>query len=247
MLTDRSSCTHSPHRFSLSFDATGFLLIVGLLATALPGWADDGRSPFAKWGTDISAFEASDKTDPPPKGAIVFVGSSSIRMWKDLAKDFPDRAVINRGFGGSEIIDLTHFADRMVLPYAPRQIVMYAGGNDINARKTPEKVFEDFKAFVRKIHATLPDTRIAYISIAPNPARWSQIESVRRANQMIEEFTRTDRRLDFIDVFPAMLGADGQPKPDIFLADRLHMNERGYAIWREIVSGHLLNIPAVNR
>ena len=247
MLAPPSLSSSSSPRSARRLRAADFILIVGLLAAANFGRAAETNSPFAKWEQEISAFEASDITNPPPKEAIVFVGSSSIRMWKNLAKDFPDRAVLNRGFGGSQIIDSVHFADRIVLPYAPRQIVMYAGGNDINAGKTPEQVFADFKAFVAKVQAALPATRIAYISSAPNPARWAQVERVRRLNQLIEEYTRTDSHLDFINVFPQMLGPDGQPKPDIFLADRLHMNERGYALWREIVGGHLLNVPPVKR
>src|SRR6185503_13157441 len=148
-----------------------------------------------RWEKEIAAFEAQDKTNPPPKGAILFIGSSSIRLWKTLAEDFPDLKVINRGFGGSEIADSVHFLDRMVIPYEPTRIVMYAGGNDINANKTPEQVARDFKAFVAKVHAKLPKTKIAYISIAGNPARWAQVERVKRANELIREFTTTDKRL----------------------------------------------------
>lgn len=214
-------------------------VLLGGFSVASPVCAADANSPFARWEKEIGAFEASDKTNPPPKNGILFVGSSSIRLWKSLAKDFPGQPVYNRGFGGSQIIDAVHFSDRIVIPYAPRLIVMYSGGNDINAGKSPERVFADFKAFVAAVHAALPRTRIAYIAIAPNPARWSQVERVRRANQLIEAFTRTDPRLDFIDVFPQMLGADVLPRPEIFVADRLHMNERGYALWREIVAPHL--------
>ena len=109
------------------------------------------------------------KINHPPKGAILFIGSSSIRLWKTLARDFPEHKVINRGFGGSQIIDSVRFAERVVLPYQPKRIVFYAGGNDINAGKAPEEVCADFKAFVEKVRGALPETRIAYISIAPNP------------------------------------------------------------------------------
>jgi lysophospholipase L1-like esterase len=175
-----------------------------------------------RWDADIAAFEAKDRTNPPPKGAILFIGSSSIRLWKTLALDFPEHKVINRGFGGSETGDSVHFADRIVLPYRPRLVVMYAGGNDINAGKTPEQVAGNFKAFVEKVQAKLPHTRIAYISIAPNPARWAQVERVKRANELIRHFTKTNSNLTFIDVFPHMLGEDGQPRPEIFVEDRLH-------------------------
>jgi lysophospholipase L1-like esterase len=192
-----------------------------------------------RWDKDIAAFEAQDRTNPPPKGAILFIGSSSIRLWKTLAEDLPEHKVINRGFGGSQIADSVHFVDRMVVPYQPKQIVMYAGGNDINGGKTPEQVASDFKAFVAKVHTKLPDTKIAYISIAPNPARWAQVERVKAANGLVREFTATDKRLSFIDVFPHMLGKDGMPLPAIFVDDRLHMNEKGYAIWKRVVGAAL--------
>jgi lysophospholipase L1-like esterase len=198
-----------------------------------------GQTETNRFDADIAAFEVRDRTNPPPKDATLFIGSSSIRMWKTLAQDFPEHKVINRGFGGSEISDSVHFADRIVIPYRPKRIVMYAGGNDINAGKSPERVAADFKAFVKKVRAKLPDTPIAYISIAPNPARWSQVDRVRRANELIREFTATDSKLTFIDVFPHMLGGDGQPRPEIFLDDRLHMNEKGYAIWKRIVGPEL--------
>lgn len=192
-----------------------------------------------RFEAEIAAFERRDRTNPPPKDAILFIGSSSIRLWKTLESDFPDHKVINRGFGGSQIGDSVHFVDRIVITYRPKMVVMYAGGNDINSGKTPEQVASDFKAFVAKVHATLPQMRIAYISIAPNPARWAQVDRVRRANELICEFTKTNPRLTFIDVFPHMLGEDGKPRPEIFVEDRLHMNEKGYGLWREIVAGAL--------
>jgi len=194
----------------------------------------------ARFRSEIMAFVEADRTNAPPPNPIVFVGSSSIRMWKTLAADFPHHRVLNRGFGGSEIRHSIDYADRIIIPYKPRQIVLYAGGNDIHAGKSPETVFQEFQEFVAKIHGALPKTRISYISIAGNPARWAEVEKVRKANDLTREFTRTNRRLDFIDVFPEMLGADGQPKPDIFVADRLHMNANGYAIWKRVITRHLL-------
>jgi lysophospholipase L1-like esterase len=209
-----------------------------LLATATV-FAQQKPNPFER---EITAFEAGDKTNPPPKGAVLFLGSSSIRMWKNVAKDFPDYHVINRGFGGSQIADSIYYADRVAIPYEPSAIVFYAGGNDINAGKSAETVFADFQTLVQKVQAKLPKTRIAYISVAPNPARWLQIERIRRANELIENYTRTDPRLSFINVHPQMLGTNGEPKPDIFLADRLHMNEKGYAIWKQVVGEQLPRI-----
>jgi lysophospholipase L1-like esterase len=210
-----------------------FPLFRFLLLLALP--IGVAHAETNRWDTDIAVFEARDRTNPPPKDAILFIGSSSIRLWKTLERDFPEHHVINRGFGGSEIGDSVHFVDHIVVPYRPKLVVMYAGGNDINAGKTPEQVAGNFKAFVEKVRARLPQTRIAYISIAPNPARWSQVDRVKRANELIREFTRTNANLAFIDVFPHMLGEDGQPRPEIFVEDRLHMNERGYALWTKLV------------
>jgi len=194
------------------------------------------------WEKDIAAFEARDRTNPPPRGGIVFVGSSSIRMWQSLAQDFPGYPVINRGFGGSQLADSFHYAERIIIPCAPRQVIIYAGGNDLNAGKAPEVVYGDLVALLQKLQRHLPRARLAYISVAPNPARWGQIEKIRQFNAMAEKYCRTHGHT-FINVFPLMLGPDGLPKPDIYLADRLHMNEKGYAIWREAVAPHLLRGP----
>jgi lysophospholipase L1-like esterase len=195
-----------------------------------------GQEPGnSKWEKDISRFEAVDKTHPPPKGAILFIGSSSIRMWNTLATDFPEHKVINRGFGGSEIADSVRFAERIVVPYAPKRIIMYAGGNDIHAGRTPEQVLSDFKAFVERVHREMPETRVTFISIAPNPARWAEVERVKSANRLIEQYTRSNPKLSFIDVFSRMLGEDGKPLPDIYLPDKLHMNPKGYALWASII------------
>ncbi|MCX8155963.1 MAG: SGNH/GDSL hydrolase family protein [Verrucomicrobiae bacterium] len=212
--------------------------LAALLPLATPALFAATNDP-ARWENEIAAFEAADRTNPPPPQPILFLGSSSIRLWKSLPQDFPRHHVLNRGFGGSQIADSLHFADRIVFPYQPRKIIMYAGGNDINAGKSPQQVAADFMAFVHRVHQRLPQTTIAYISIAPNPARWAQIERVREANRLIKEFTRSDPRLEFIDVFPHMLGPDGLPLPDIFVDDRLHMNDRGYALWKKIVAPFL--------
>ena len=215
------------------------LQLLALLLVAAGALAQNQTNAFEK---EILAFEAHDKTNPPPKHAILFVGSSSIRLWKTLAQDFPQYHVLNRGFGGSQVSDCIYFADRIVLPYEPDVIVFYAGGNDINAKKPAEMVVADFKTFVAGVRAKLPKTHLAYISIAGNPSRWAQVEQVRAANKMIRDFTATQDGLSFIDVFPAMMGADGTPQPDIFVADKLHMNEQGYAIWKRVVGEHLEKI-----
>jgi len=192
-----------------------------------------------RWQKDILAFAKKDAEKAPPENPIVFTGSSSIVKWKTLAEDFPGLPVMNRGFGGSEVFDSFNYAHLTVIKYKPRQVVMYAGGNDINAGKTPQRVFADFKAFVAKVHAALPECRICYISNAPNPKRWSMIDQMIEASRLVEEYTKTDKRLQFINVYPHMLGGDGKPKPDIFVSDQLHMNAKGYVIWKAVVGPYL--------
>jgi lysophospholipase L1-like esterase len=196
--------------------------------------ADSGQ-----FAAEIAAFEAADKTNPPPKNAILFIGSSSIRKWTTLARDFPGRQVINRGFGGSQVADSVFYFDRIVAPYQPRTIVMYAGSNDLNAGKTPEEVFDDFKTFANKVRAALPGARLDYISIGVSPSRWKDFQNVKKTNRLIRDYISRDDRLEFIDVLPAMLGPDGRPKPDIYVADRLHMNAKGYTIWQAVVGPYL--------
>jgi lysophospholipase L1-like esterase len=212
-----------------------FAAIVGL--PFLAPCADPTAAKAPKWEATIRAFENSDKTNQPPKNATLFTGSSSIVRWKSLAEDFPDRKVINRGFGGSFLEDVATYADRVIVAYHPATVVIYAGGNDINGGRTPEQVFESFKSIMSKIRPALPQAHIFYISIAPNIARWAQIEKVRAANRLIEGEIKAmnDPKVEFIDVAPGMLGEDGKPKPDIFVADNLHMNPKGYAIWTSIV------------
>lgn len=196
------------------------------------------RQDSRKWEPEIAAFEASDRTNPPPKNCIVFVGSSSIRLWAGLKRDFPGLPVINRGFGGSELADSVNLAERIIIPYHPRQVVIYAGANDLAAGKSPELTYGDFVALVARIHRDLPEARIAFIACAPNPKRWALVDKVREFNVLAEDYCRGNR-LSFINVFPLMLGTDGLPKPDIFREDCLHMNAKGYAIWRQALAPDL--------
>src|SRR5437763_2785091 len=129
---------------------------------------------FSRWEKEIAAYEAQDKSGPPPQNANLFIGSSTVRLWKTLAEDFPQQPVINRGFGGSQIVDSTHFAERIIFPYKPKAVFLRAGGNDLNAGKSPAQVFDDFKDFVAKIHGKLPETEIVFISLSPSIARWKQ-------------------------------------------------------------------------
>jgi lysophospholipase L1-like esterase len=212
------------------------------LALAAPALYADPPTDAAKWESEIAQIEKSHPAKPENKGGIIFIGSSSIRMWSSLVSDFPNHRVANHGFGGSQIADSVEYADRIVTPYEPRLIVIYAGGNDINAGKSAETVASDFQKFVEKVRVKQPDVPISYISIAPNPKRWAQIETVKKANTLIAEYCTKTPSLKYIDVFSHMLGSDGLPKPDIYLDDQLHMNPKGYAIWKEIV-GPALGAP----
>ena len=190
---------------------------------------------FAKWEKDIATFEQTDATNPPPKGAVEFIGSSTIARWKTLAQDFPGQPVFNRGFGGSEIVDATHFATRVVFPYAPKMIILRAGGNDLWAGKTPEQVFADFKEFTATVHAKLPGTEIVFLSLSPSPARWKQHEREKELNRLIEDFVRQTPHLKYLETYDLPLGADGQPRPELFVADQLHFNAAGYKLLAERV------------
>lgn len=190
------------------------------------------------WEQDMQRFEARDATAPPLPGGVLFIGSSSIRFWDTLATDFPFVPVINRGFGGSEVRDSTWYADRIVIPYKPRQIVLYAGDNDLSSGRTPMQVHDDVRAFVQRVHRKLPNVKVAYIANKPSPARAHLLETQREANALIEA-DAGNLRISFIDVFTPMLDATGQPRMDLFLEDRLHMNRKGYELWRDTIAPHL--------
>ena len=191
------------------------------------------------WESSIAQYEAVDAANPPDPGSIVFVGSSSILFWGTLSEDMAPMPVLNRGFGGSTIVHVTYFADRIVLPYEPSAIVLYAGDNDIAFGLSPDCTFVDFEAFVAHIRAATPSTPIYYISIKPSPARWQLWEDMRRANDFIEARTTTDSTLHFIDVSSAMLDEQGQPIANLYSPDGLHMSEAGYELWTSIIEPRL--------
>ncbi len=205
-------------------------------AVAVPVRVDSSVAKAeSKWAKDMLAFAEADRDTPPPDSPIVFTGSSSIRLWADLAKDFPRRRVLNRGFGGAHFSDIrTHF-EELILQYRPRQVVIYSGGNDINSKKPVEQVFGDMKDVVDRIHRELPQTRVVVIAVALNPKRWDQRASVIALNRRMADYLSRDPRDAFADVVPPMLQADGTPKPDIFVADRLHMNRKGYEAWIPVI------------
>ena len=202
-----------------------------------PGAVDPPSS--AEWVRDMARFAAQDAAQPPPRDAYVFTGSSSVRMWHSLAADFPGKPVLNRGFGGSQVRDAVHHARQVATGYRPRMILLYAGDNDIDAGRSPQKVRHDFRAFVARVRRDVPGARIAFIAIKPSPARAHQLALQQQANAWVKADAATLRGVDFIDVATPMLGADGAPRPELFLEDRLHMNAQGYALWRTVVGPYL--------
>jgi hypothetical protein len=209
------------------------LIWVCLLASGT--MVDAGTPGSVLWERDIAAFEASDKTNPPPHGGIEFIGSSTIARWKTLPQDFPGKPVFNRGFGGSELADSTYFADRIVIPYAPKMVFLRAGGNDLWAGKTPEEVLGDFKEFVARVQAKLPNTEIFFISWSPTPSRWKQHEKELTLNRLVKEFAGQTPHVKYIETYDLPLGADGLPRKELFGPDLLHFNADGYKLLAERV------------
>lgn len=191
-----------------------------------------------RWEPAIRAFEREDRTARPPAHAIVFVGSSSIVRW-DLAASFPGFTCLNRGFGGSYMEDAARYADRIVVPYEPRAVVVYAGDNDIAHGRTPAEVARAARTLAARIHKQLPATRIVFVSIKPSPLRWHRFAEMQRANRQIAEVAAADERASFVDVTAAMLGADGKPRPELYAEDRLHLSPAGYELWATLLRSYI--------
>jgi lysophospholipase L1-like esterase len=218
-----------------------FLLATGSVPNdkhAKQAAAEEPPYPPQRWEQAIADFETHDKLHPAPRRAILFVGSSSIRLW-DTRKYFPNLAIINRGFGGSYASDSVYFADRIVIPYEPKTIVFYAGDNDIAHNKSLQTVLADLKAFVSKVHSKLPHTKIIYLSIKPTLARWQLWPTMQQANSLTRAYCQTDGRLVFVDATASMLDEDGKPRADLLQPDGLHLSEQGYKIWSAILEPYL--------
>lgn len=206
-------------------------------ATSPAAAAPEGAAPrdSREWEPTVQAWEAEDARVRRMPGAVVFVGSSSIRYWTTLSEDFPGVISINRGYGSSRVYDSVYFADRIVNAYQPRAVVFYAGENDLNEGRSPQQVRDDFAAFVQRVQAGTPKARIGFVSIKPSPSRRAILPQVVQANTLIRDYIKTVQGVDYLDVFTPMLDASGEPREELFLADRLHMNRTGYAIWIKVV------------
>ena len=214
-----------------------FVLFLGILtATA----QTTSTIPFQE---EINVFIKKDSIAMPADNSILFVGSSSFNYWKDISNYFPGYAIINRGFGGSSLTDIIHFNQETILKYKPKQIYIYCGENDIAASDTitPQIVFERFKTLHSIIRTHLGNNiPVMYVSIKPSVARWSMEDKFVTANSLIRNFINKQKQTQFLDVHSAMLDTNGEVYKDIFIADKLHMNAKGYAIWQKIIAPTLV-------
>jgi len=187
--------------------------------------------------SEIAAFETQDKATPPPANGILFVGSSSIRLWEGLKEAFPGKPIIQRGFGGSTLSDVIRYIPRVVLPYNPKQVVLYAGDNDIGQNnRTARDVYSQFLTFFALVRKQLPNATITYIAVKPSPARKQFMSIQAETNRLIKQYLSGQRNTSFADVYTPMLGANGQPRPELFKADSLHMTPQGYEIWKNVIA-----------
>ncbi len=169
-----------------------------------------------------------------PQEIVLIAGSATAWRWNDK-KWFSDYRSENRGFGGSRIDDNTYFADQLIVPYHPSTIVLYAGDNDLWARKPADVTAQHFGEFVEKIHSELPNTQIVFVSIRPSIARWEIWDAMQEANALIKRQIDDNPNLYYADIVPATLGSDGKPRPELFIEDDLHLTELGYLEWTRVV------------
>jgi lysophospholipase L1-like esterase len=209
-----------------------------LFLIKLNGVAQNEVAPFYD---AILQFKQIDKTNPPPKNAILFVGSSSFTMWHDIQDYFPNFVIINRGFGGSTLADQIRFVDDVVFPYAPKQIVIYCGENDFanSDTITSQMVIQRFSTLFNLIRTDLPEVTISYVSMKPSPSRWHLKDKFIEANQGIQRIVESNPNASYINIWDGMLGFDATPNKDLFLDDMLHMNAKGYALWQKAITPHL--------
>ena len=203
------------------------------------GTASAAPHADARWQESLEAFALADQAQAPQPGGVLFVGSSSIRLWSGLEAQFAGETIVKRGFGGSRMFDCAEYLERLVLPYKPRLVIVYAGDNDLAEGRTPQQVLASFSAFVEGVRRALPDTRIAYLSIKPSPLRSALMPQVVETNALVADYSRHTPNLDYIDIYSKMLDEQGRPRAELFQPDALHLNAQGYALWRTVIADHL--------
>lgn len=216
----------------------GLILCALILGASFAAAQPQSPADPNRWEPAIQKFEDADRQRPPRKGGVVFIGASSIVRW-NVAESFPDLQVVNRGFGGSEMADSARYAARVVVPHAPRVVVLYPGENDLARGTTPEAIGAGFERFYQVVHGALPATRIVAIGLKPTPARWHLTDKMHAANRLIRSYCEAKPGCVYVDVWPDMLGADGRPKPEHFIADGQHMTPEGYRVWTRLVRPQL--------
>ena len=207
-----------------------FFALLCLLATMSAAALSQSMELQARFEKKVIEYETEDLRSAPAKGAILFAGDSQFYRWKTIREDLPGYTVINRGIDSFQFRDLNRYAERIVIPYAPRLIVLHVGGNDVHNGRTPAQVLEDFKSFVGLVRARLPSVPIVYSSITPGPGRWDEAPQRKETNRLIREYVATRPDLKFVDLWDAMLTADGQPREDLWVEDRVHPNHAGYLL-----------------
>lgn len=225
-------------KFALALLAVALLALgaVGVYLVYMNGAAEDPGF----FASEVETFVEADRASPPAPGQIVFVGSSSIRFWTTLEADMAPLPVVRRGFGGAHLSHVVHEAPRIVIPYAPRAVVVYAGDNDIGAGKSAETVVADFEALVALLRVSLPETDVWFLSIKPSRLRANLWPEMEKANERIRALAEVDPRLRYIDVGTVLRGSDGEPDRAFFRFDGLHLSAKGYAAWTSVVKPVLL-------
>ncbi len=200
-----------------------------------------GAAHAQAFRSDIDNFKRLDSLQPPPSHAIVFVGSSSFTKWTDVQNYFPGHTIINRGFGGSTLPDVIRYAKEIIFPYHPDQVVVYCGDNDLAASDTvtAKMVFSRFRKLFLLIRKKMPDENIVFVSIKPSPSRMRLMPKMEAANNSIKKYLSTQKNASFVDVYHLMLDENKRPLSAIFLGDSLHMNAKGYAIWKQAIEPYL--------
>lgn len=209
------------------------ILAAWLLVAPIADGAEGAERPDPqRWAADMQAFEESDRLAATPPGGIVFVGSSTIRLWK-VSESFPDLKPLNRGFGGSVYADILPHFDLLIARHRPRIVVVYSGDNDIAQGLTPKQVADDFRQLSDKLRESLPECRLICLAIKPSRERWSMYPAMQDANRRLEAICREHPHGKFLDVGPEMLGSDGLPRTELLQDDGLHLNEQGYELWSQ--------------
>jgi lysophospholipase L1-like esterase len=218
------------NRLCAAFLVVAFSLSQGVRAESPD--PDPGR-----FSVSIEAFTAWDSKNSFPEGGVLFVGSSSVRLWP-TAMAFPGKPIINRGFGGAELSDVIHFYEQVIRPYSPSKVFLYAGDNDIGNGKSADQVFKDYKELVVVLRADLPDSELIFISIKPSWQRWGKWPTMVEANRMVREYAARHHNLGYADLATPLLDNNGRPK-DVFINDGLHLSEEGYRLWQEALAPFL--------